>query len=295
MATLQEVRRELDKDELDYEALAIAYGKKILPQLKSIVAEDQPRLASKAAYLAGLIAGETSHDVVALAARSRHNVVRVSAAAATASLSAQHAADIATTLLQNSDRGVRATAARSAGKIENAALRARLQDMATQDTDPQIRSLAASLASAPRADRKAAAAGAREKTQDDMTKGAAEGRMPGVEPAENGAMGKTPRTETTGTGGSRSTPGDDMTKGAAEGRMPGVEPISHDNGTMGHGQVAGHGGVRDTRGDDMTKGAAEGRMPGVEPAGSGDGKMRGNGMNQGSTTGGMPGMGRGMG
>src|SRR5262245_24628667 len=98
MADIQEIRRELDKDELDYPALASAYGEASLPQLKAIVAEDVPRLASKAAYLAGLIAGETSHEIVALAARSRHNVVRVSAASVAASLPTHHAPEIVATL-----------------------------------------------------------------------------------------------------------------------------------------------------------------------------------------------------
>src|SRR3954454_17863177 len=100
MASVEEIRRELDKDELVYPALAIAYGEAILPQLKAIVAEDAPRLAPRAAYLAGLIAGETSHEIVALAARSRHDVVRVSAASVAASLPIHQAVEIAATLLR---------------------------------------------------------------------------------------------------------------------------------------------------------------------------------------------------
>ncbi len=114
MPTLDDVRHELDKDELDYPALAKKLGEGALPQLEEIVHEDEPRLASKAAYLAGQISGPTSDRVVALAAGSRHDVVRVSAAAAIPLLPADQVTGIATRLLGDPDSGVRARAAKSA-------------------------------------------------------------------------------------------------------------------------------------------------------------------------------------
>src|SRR5260370_34212555 len=92
MATLDEVRKEIDKDELDYPELALALGPGALPQLQALVAEDEPRIASKAAYLAGLISEGNAHDIVAMAARSRHDVVREAAAAAAAQLPTLQAA-----------------------------------------------------------------------------------------------------------------------------------------------------------------------------------------------------------
>jgi HEAT repeat protein len=180
MANIQKIRSELDKDELDYPALATTYGEAILPQLKAIVAEDAPRLASKAAYLAGLIGGEASHKIVALAARSRHNVVRVSAASAAASLPTRHAVEIVGTLLRDADPGVRVRAAKSAGTMGHTALSARLREMATQDTDSHVRALAADLSNMPRADRPDGPAGRRTRGVD-MTEGAAAGKMPGVD------------------------------------------------------------------------------------------------------------------
>jgi HEAT repeat protein len=236
MATIQDIRRELDKDELDYPALAAAYGAAILPQLKALVVEDVPRLASKAAYLAGLLAGETSHEIVALAAHSRHDVVRVSAASAAASLPAHHAVEIATTLLRDADPGVRVRAAKSAGKLGNAALSARLREMATQDTDSHVRAIAADLSNMPRAHGTESPAAARMRGGD-MTEGAVAGTMPGVETAEGAAAGR--------------MRGADMTEGAAAGTMPGVE--------ASEGAAAGR-----IRGGDMTEGAAAGKMPGVE-------------------------------
>ena len=144
--TLEKVRLELDQDEPDYFALALAYGETALPHLRAIVAEDEPRLASKAAYLAGSIAGGASHEVVALAARSRHAVVRVAAAAATAALPARYSVPIVSQLLRDADPGVRVTAAESAGKIRAPALRAGLLEMAARDPEPYARKLAAEVA-----------------------------------------------------------------------------------------------------------------------------------------------------
>ena len=146
MPTLDEVRRELDKDELDYPALALAYRVGILPQLQALVIEDDPRIASKAAYLAGVIADGNSHEVVAFAARSRHDVVRVAAAAAAAMLPATHAVNITLQLLDDTDPGVRVRAAKSAATINAPALTARLRTMADHDPELHVRGLAARVA-----------------------------------------------------------------------------------------------------------------------------------------------------
>jgi hypothetical protein len=68
------------------------------------------------------LAGESSHEIVALAARSRHDVVRVSAASVAASLPTPHAVEITTMLSRDPDPGVRGRAAKSAAKIGNKAL-----------------------------------------------------------------------------------------------------------------------------------------------------------------------------
>ena len=146
MATLEEIRQNLDKDELDYPQLAQKYGESALPHLKTLVAEDEPRIAPKAAYLAGLIAGQASQEVVSIAAQSRHDVTRVAAAAATALLPVGDGVNIASQLLDDADVGVRVMAAKSAAKIGDAALVARLRVMANQDKESHVRKLAVDLA-----------------------------------------------------------------------------------------------------------------------------------------------------
>src|ERR1700681_597067 len=141
MATLDEVRKEIDKDELDYPELALSLGAAALPQLQALVAEDEPRIASKAAYLAGLISEGNAHDIVALAARSRHDVVR--AAAAAAKLPTQHAVSVTSQLLKDSEAGVRIRAMKSAAAIDEPALAAQMKTMGEQDKDPHVRTYAA--------------------------------------------------------------------------------------------------------------------------------------------------------
>jgi HEAT repeat protein len=146
MATLQEIRQSLDRDELNYPKLAQTYGESALPHLKTLVAEDEPRIAPKAAYLAGLIAGDAAHEVVAIAAESRHDVTRVAAAAASAMLPSGRAVEIASRLLGDADAGVRTMAAKSAAKIGDSALIARLRVMAAQDTEVHVREIAGTMA-----------------------------------------------------------------------------------------------------------------------------------------------------
>ena len=146
MATIAEIRQELDKDELGYPAVAQKYGIDALPQLRTLVAEDEPRIASKAAYLAAVIAGPNSKEIVALAAQSRHEVIRVAAAAAAAMLPEAQAAEVTSSLLGDADPRVRVRAMKSAATINSPILVERLETMAIHDPELYIRDFAAGVA-----------------------------------------------------------------------------------------------------------------------------------------------------
>lgn len=139
------LRRALDRDELDYPALAAEAGPGAVDDLEALVAEDQPRIASKAAYLASLLQAEGVERVVDLAAHSRHDVVRVSAAAALGSLAQDQAEPVARRLLADPDPGIRARAVKSAARV-GGATRRHLRRIADEDDDPDVRSLAGDLA-----------------------------------------------------------------------------------------------------------------------------------------------------
>ena len=161
MATLDDVRVVLGQDELDYPALAASFGPDVLPQLAELVAEDDPRIAPKATYLAGLVAGAdatadadatasagsavAAGEVLALAARSRFDVTRVAAATALQFLPAEQATPVADRLLGDPDMGVRAYAVRSAVQVGGTDLTDRVRQIAQEDAEEPLRALAADL------------------------------------------------------------------------------------------------------------------------------------------------------
>jgi HEAT repeat protein len=146
MADIDELRQELDKDELDYPELASRFGQDAVPQLGELVAEDEPRIASKAAYLAGLIAGSGSDEVVARAAQSRHDVVRVAAAGAIALLPTEQVSGIADRLLNDPDPGVRIRTVKSAMALGDPSITSRVRAMADKEPDEAVRSVIEDLA-----------------------------------------------------------------------------------------------------------------------------------------------------
>lgn len=295
MASLEEIRRELDKDELNYRALSLQFGEAAMPYLKSLVAEDQPRLAPKAAFLAGVIGGESSHEVVALAARSRHDVVRVAAASALARLPASRAVEIAETLLKDADAGVRVRAAKSAGKLGSVALRVRLREMAAHDPVLHVRTLATEMSEIPRDQESAQetpnldttdGSGASKMNGQDMTEGAAQGRMPGVEMTEDATQPKM-LSEGKSEDSHRMT-SQDMTEGAAVGTMPGADVMdSAYTNKMRNVDFPDDSGASKKSNQDMTEGAASGRMPGVDKTEGTTSAMPGNDMPEGDVVGTM--------
>ena len=79
--TMEDVRAALAPDEPNWSAAA-TLGPEALPHLGQLVAEAEPGLAAKAAYLASLFDSDRSAEVLRIAARSPEATVRVAAAAA---------------------------------------------------------------------------------------------------------------------------------------------------------------------------------------------------------------------
>lgn len=110
--TMEDVRRALDPDEVDY-AAASQLGPDALPFLMDLVQGGDPGMAAKAAYLAAVLEGELSEQVVAVAAASSDVRVRVAAAHAASMLAAEPASRVLDTLLLDDDPGVQKLALRS--------------------------------------------------------------------------------------------------------------------------------------------------------------------------------------
>jgi HEAT repeats len=107
--TMKQVRAALDPEEPDY-AKAAQLGPDALPHLEKLVNSGDTMLASKAAYLAGLIKAPKSAEVVATAAQSSDPAVRVAAAATASNLAPSAASDVLVDLVADPDPGVRKVA-----------------------------------------------------------------------------------------------------------------------------------------------------------------------------------------
>jgi HEAT repeat protein len=141
---MNQVKAALDVEEPKY-ADAAKLGAEALPHLRKLVVGDDPLLASKATYLAGLIDAEGSGDVLAQAAQSDQVVVRVAAAN-----SAQHVSNADAALFEgllgDTDAGVRKAAVKSIGSADRGDLKPLVQELAKADTAAPIRELAAATA-----------------------------------------------------------------------------------------------------------------------------------------------------
>jgi HEAT repeat protein len=138
--TMNEVIEKLNVDEPNYPDAA-ALGPDALPHLNQLVAGPDVMLASKAAYLAGLIADARALPVMEAAARSVHPVVRVAAAAALGQ-HAQSTPDLFRQLLPDPDPGVRKAALRSLERRKPAGLRPEVQKIVDGDPEPALKDLA---------------------------------------------------------------------------------------------------------------------------------------------------------
>jgi len=137
--TLQEVQRRLNQDEPSYPQLAMELGADALPHLATLANGRDPMLASKAAYLAGVIGGAGAVPVIEAAARRPEPAVRAGAAAAVRNLDAKLAEGVATRLLADPDVGVRKVTVQSVGRLRSPAIDERLRAIQRADPEPMLR------------------------------------------------------------------------------------------------------------------------------------------------------------
>lgn len=138
--TMQQVLALLNVDEPSY-AKASQLGPDALPHLEALIDGPDVMLASKAAYLAGLIPGDRSLPLVKRAATRPDPRVRIAAAATAPNLTQAAADEVLLTLVGDRDVGVRKTVVKSVSPNADAALRARLDELSRQDPEQSIRQI----------------------------------------------------------------------------------------------------------------------------------------------------------
>ena len=141
MVTMQQIRAILDSEEPDY-ALAAKLGSGALTHIETLIKGVDPKLASKAAYLAGLIQDSYSTAVLKIAAQSKYPEVRIAVAAGARHLDSQATSEVLLCLIEDQDSGVRKMALKSAPLDATPALRKRIENLATKDSENFVRSQA---------------------------------------------------------------------------------------------------------------------------------------------------------
>jgi hypothetical protein len=137
--TMEQVLSFLYPDEPDYSRFQ-TLGRGALPFLEQLVQGADPMLASKAASAAGVIGSAEAVAVLEKAARSSAASVRVSAAAALGQLPSDLGIHPLIELLNDSDKGVRRLALRSASGKRDKLLRSRVKQIGISDPDARLRS-----------------------------------------------------------------------------------------------------------------------------------------------------------
>jgi HEAT repeat protein len=146
--TMEEVRRHLEPDEPRYGRAASALGTEALPLLEELAREADPLLASKAAYLAGVIGSPGAEKVLKAAAKRPEPEVRVAAAAGVGRLPAPESVDalpadapgaVLGRLLEDEDPSVRKYALQSA---DDMGAREHVEEAARTDSVAYIREMA---------------------------------------------------------------------------------------------------------------------------------------------------------
>jgi HEAT repeat protein len=142
--TLDQVRHELEAEEPDYVRL-VGLGPEALPQLLVLVQEANETIAPKAAYLASLIASEQRTAVLAEAAKSPVDTVRIAAALGLRNIEPEAASPILDTVLRDADVGVRKAALRSTLELGVSMARAKVEQISREDPADQLRRLATEM------------------------------------------------------------------------------------------------------------------------------------------------------
>jgi hypothetical protein len=143
--TMNDIRAWLTQDEVNYDE-ARKLGPDAVPLLMQLVHGGDLGLATKATYLASLIPGDASREVVMAAAARGESIVRVAAASAVRNLSATHAEQVLDALKHDRDVGVRKVLVHSLAGFKSPHLAAKVDEMAHQEKEQFLRDLAAKTA-----------------------------------------------------------------------------------------------------------------------------------------------------
>lgn len=138
--TMKQVLAAIDRDEPDY-AGAAKLGADALPHLAQIAEASDLLRAAKAAYLASLIPGAASADLLQKAAKRHEPEVRVAVAHALRNIS-DTPDGVFKSLLADADVGVRKVAIATVGRVGAPSLKQQLTQLSENDPEEHLRTKA---------------------------------------------------------------------------------------------------------------------------------------------------------
>ena len=143
----QELINFLRQDELDYPEAAQKFGADVLPLLQEIIKSNDENLATKAAYLAGYIKGDSADQVLMEAAENKFATVRIAAAFGAKKLTSSPAATaILKKVLDDQDAGVLKMGLKTVQDLKMSdQFKVRIKKISTAHQDEIIRSSAQKL------------------------------------------------------------------------------------------------------------------------------------------------------
>jgi HEAT repeat protein len=147
--SIEQLGRMLNADEPPYYRLA-RHGATLLPLLARLAQSRNTYIAANAASLAGMIGTDQALGILQRAVRNPSPQVRTAVAGALWHIRSPQASGIIASLLNDSDKGVRKFAIKSAMAKPNAALSSKIADLSKRDPQPHLRSLASQALSRSR-------------------------------------------------------------------------------------------------------------------------------------------------
>jgi hypothetical protein len=139
--TRDELRAQLSDIEPD-EGTYKGIGASEVDALRQLLDDEEPWLAARAVYALSRINAEPARLALIDASRNARPEVRVAVAASAGSLPPEVSDDVLSTLLNDPELGVRKFAVRSSSARNSVAIRRRVKDLATSETDAAVRRIA---------------------------------------------------------------------------------------------------------------------------------------------------------
>ncbi|MBY0519835.1 MAG: hypothetical protein K2P79_05345 [Sphingomonas sp.] len=139
--TDEELKFALGNEEPQYGVIIVQLTPADIPRLQALAEGGDVSLASKAIYLASLLKEDAAHQIVARAAKSGNELLRVASATALQNLPTIARAQVAEMLIQDHNPSISKMVIRAID-APSPQLQQRLRDLETRSTVPELKQLA---------------------------------------------------------------------------------------------------------------------------------------------------------